>query len=324
MTAQPPGARGHAALGAGAEFDRIRAMLERLGGRASPSGDDCAFVDLGGETLAISTDMVVEGTHFRAGWLSPPEIGWRAGAAALSDLAAVAAVPKGVLASVGAPRGWSESVLADLLEGIGTAAASVGASVWGGDLVRSDRLVVDLVVVGVVGGGAGEAVRRSTGRVGDTLWVTGVLGGPLAALRAWQAGREADPSARERFVHPVPRVREAQWLRDRGATALIDLSDGLFGDAGHVAAASGVRCAVELERLPLHGSAESRRDALLSGEEYELLVALPRDFGDDDATEFADQFDLPLTRIGELREGTGVVVMEGGEPVEVGGGYGHY
>ena len=196
--------------------------------------------------------------------------------------------------------------------------------------------MLDLVVVGSVGGRtagqavdggvrtAGRAVRRSGGRVGDRLWVTGRLGGPLAAIRAWESGKEPDLAARERFVRPVPRIAEAQWLRDRGATAMIDLSDGLYGDAGHLAAASGVSCMIETERLPKHPSAESPEDALVSGEEYELLVAMPEEFEGKDASEFAQQFALPLTHIGRLEEGKGVIVMEGGNPLEVGNGFQQY
>jgi len=311
----------HIRLGAGGEFDRIRGILERLGDRAGPSGDDCAIVTIGSETIAVSTDIVVEGTHFRAGWLSPNEIGWRAAAAACSDLAAVAAEPKGVLASIGAPAGWSSEVLADLMDGVAAVAESIGASVWGGDLVRSDRLVIDLTVIGRIGREAGRAVRRSGGQVGDRLWVTGQLGGPLAALRAWEEGREPDPSARERFAHPVPRIAEAEWLRDRGASAMIDLSDGLLGDAGHVAAASDVQCAIEIERVPVHPAAGASADALVSGEEYELLVAMPGDFGEDDRAEFQEQFHLPLTQIGQARAGQGAVVLRDGEPMDIGDGF---
>jgi thiamine-monophosphate kinase len=307
----------HIPLGPGGEFDRIRGILERLGDRAAPSGDDCAIVDIGAERIAISTDIVIEGTHFRAGWLSPEEIGWRAAAAACSDLAAVAAEPRGVLTSVGAPAGWSSKTLSDLLDGVGAVAESIGAKVWGGDLVRSDRLVIDMTVVGTVG----QAVRRSGGRVGDRIWVTGQLGAPLAALRAWEEGKEPEASARERFAHPIPRIVEAQWLRDRGAEAMIDLSDGLLGDAGHLAASSNVQCAIEIERVPVHAAAGASADALVSGEEYELLVAMPEEFDESQSREFAVLFDLSLVQIGEIREGEGVIVLEKGEPMQLDEGF---
>ncbi|MDH3456961.1 MAG: thiamine-phosphate kinase [Gemmatimonadota bacterium] len=311
------GSVSHTALGPGGEFDRIRAVLKRLGLRAASSGDDCALVTIGDQHLAISTDLAIEGTHFRAGWLRPDEIGWRAGAAALSDLAAVGATPLGVLASVGAQLDWPEEFLADLMEGVGAAAHAVGATVWGGDLVRSERLVIDLMVVGR----ADVPVLRAGARPSDGLWVTGALGAPHAAVRSWEEGREPDAGARERFAHPVPRVTEAHWLRDSGATAMIDVSDGLVGDAGHLAAASSVKCVIESERVPVHGAADAPHDALVSGEEYELLATLPAGFSTEDATRFEEQFGLALTRVGSVRDGSGVLLLEASHPVDVPAGF---
>ncbi len=307
----------HTRLGPGGEFDRIRAVFERLGSRAASSGDDCALVTIGDEHLAISTDLAIEGTHFRLGWLAPDEIGWRAGAAALSDLAAMAATPLGVLASVGAHADWPEEFLADLMDGVGAAADAVGAGVWGGDLVRSERLVIDVTVVGRTD----RPVLRRGARVGDALWVTGALGGPLAAVRAWQEGREPDAGARERFARPVPRVAEAGWLREHGATAMIDVSDGFMGDAAHLAAASAVQCVIESERVPVHGAADAPRDALVSGEEYELVVTLPTGFSVDDAAQFEQKFGVSLTRVGSIRDGAGVVLLEAGRPAVVPEGF---
>lgn len=308
----------HTSLGAGAEFDRIRALWERLGSRAAPAGDDCAIVRIGTGQFAVSTDLAVEGTHFELGWLSHAELGWRAASAALSDLAAVAAEPLGVLASVGVPSAWDEQTVADLMDGIGNAAHAVEATVWGGDLVRSERLVIDMTVVGTVT----RPVRRSGATPGDALWVTGALGGPLAALRAWSAGREPDLLARERFAHPVPRIAEARWLEAAGARAMIDLSDGLVADAGHLAAASGVACRIDRESVPVHAAAGSADDALVSGEEYELLVALPPSFAH--GVDFVEQFAVPFTRIGSVERGSGVHVCAGGSPVDPPQGFRHF
>jgi len=213
-----------------------------LGDAVVGAGDDCAIVELGAERLALSIDLSVEGVHFRLGWMSPAEVGWRAAAAALSDLAAVAASPSGILVSLGVPDGWPEEHVAEVMEGAAAAARATGAVVWGGDLIRNQRLIVDVAVVGKV---EGRPVLRRGARVGDELWVTGALGGPAAALKAWEARQEPDAMARERFARPTPRVAEARWLRDRGATALIDLSDGLVADATHLAAASLVRCTID-------------------------------------------------------------------------------
>jgi len=304
----------HTALAPGGEFDRIRRALTRLGSVAVGVGDDCAFVEIGAERLALSCDLTLEGTHFRTGWLSPEEIGWRATAAALSDLAAVAAEPLGVLLSVALPSGWPEEHFADLVGGAGEAARAVGAVIWGGDLVRGDRVAVDVTVAGRL---AGEPVRRSGAAVGDELWVTGALGGPFCAVAAWDAGQEPVRTARARFAHPVPRVTEALWLREHGARAMIDVSDGLVADAGHLAAASGVGWAIDPDRVPLHPAAEVVQEALASGEEYELLVALPAGQGAALAEAFRGQFGLPLTRVGTAEREPGVRVLRAGKPVEL-------
>ncbi len=307
----------HTALGSGGEFDRIRAIWRRLGEQASPAGDDCALVSVGGIPLAISTDVTIEGTHFQAGWLSPTELGWRATAAALSDLAAVAAEPAGVMVSLGVSAEWPEEMVAQLMEGVGEAAAAVGASVWGGDLVGSERLVIDVTVIGR----ADAPVRRKGAEVGDALWVTGRLGAPAAALAAWSEGVDPDRDARERFVRPPPRIEEARWLRDRGAKAMVDLSDGLLGDAGHLAAASGVRLVVERELVPVHPAAGAAERALVSGEEYELLAALPSGVSADEAAAFEATFALPLTRLGRVEQGSGVTLVAHGVPVDPPTGY---
>lgn len=309
------------ALGPGGEFDRIRAIWRRLGSQVSGAGDDCAIVELGGERLALSVDLSIQDVHFRLGWLSAEEIGWRAAAAALSDLAAVAATPRGVLVSLSVPGEWPEEHVADLMEGAAGAAGAVGAVVLGGDLTRSERVIVDVAVLGVL---EGQPVLRRGAAPGDELWVTGSLGGPLAALRAWEARRQPDAAARERFVRPAPRVAEARWLRDRGARAMIDLSDGLVADATHLAAASVVRCTIDADRVPRHASATEAMDPLVGGEEYELLVALPPGQGDSRGSEFKDRFGIPLTRIGVLEAGEGVRVVKDGRPVEVAGAFRHF
>jgi thiamine-monophosphate kinase len=170
----------HEPLGAGREFDLIRRFWSVLGDRAAPSGDDCALVDLGGTTLAISSDLSIEGTHFHLGWLQAHEVGYRACAAALSDVAAVGGTPLGVLVSLGVPTDMAEQLAADVMDGVGEAVADVSTTVLGGDVVRATALTLDVVAVGR----AERPVRRSGAGAGDELWVTGTLGGPHAALAA--------------------------------------------------------------------------------------------------------------------------------------------
>lgn len=310
-------ARAALRLGVGGEFDRLRAIFRALGRGAGGRdlGDDCALVPLDQRTLAISIDLSLEGVHFRTDWLSFREIGWRATAAALSDLAAEGAQPTGMLVSLGAPGTGHRatghaSPAAQIMSGVGAAARSVGARVLGGDLVRSPRYLVDVCVLGFVA----RPVRRSGARPGDGLWVTGRLGGAGHAVRELAARRRMRPALRRRFAHPLPRIAAGRWLARHGARAMIDISDGLAGDAGHVAAASGVRLEIALERLPCWPGATPRR-AAQSGEEYELLVALPRRFGERDARAFRRATGLPLTRIGACAAGHGVRMTENGKQI---------
>ena len=235
-------------LGPGAEFDLIRRFLESEGElppqvRVGP-GDDAAVIDGG---WVISTDLSVEDVHFRRAWLSDEEIGYRAGAAAISDLAAMAATPVALLLSLAAPRDGTvdpEAVHA----GVRSIAGSVGASVIGGDFSRSPGpLVLDVVVLGCTA----WPVLRDGAEPGDDVWVTGALGASAAAVHAWEAGEEPSAELRTAYAAPMPRVAEACCLVEHEVVdALIDLSDGLVGDLGHVAAASGVQITIETRCVP--------------------------------------------------------------------------
>ena len=279
-------------MGQGAEFDAIREVLVRLGDRAAGVGDDAAeLVVPRGERIVVTVDAAVENVHFRRDWLTAREIGVRAAAGAVSDLAAMAATPLGLLVAVTLPTKW-RSELADIMDGVGEVAAMVKAPVIGGNLSRGDSLTITITAVG----SAFTALRRDGARAGHRLYVTGRLGGPGAALRAWRDGREPDPEHRRRVASPAPRIAEARWLAAAGATAAVDISDGLAGDAGHLAAASGADVELHLERLPLVAGV-SPLEAAASGEEYELLIAAP---GELDVDAFADRFGVPLTAIGTV------------------------
>ncbi len=316
----------HIPLGPGGEFDRIRAITAGLGMAAGDLGDDCALITLGGTILAVSIDASVEDVHFRTDWLSFPEIGWRATAAALSDLAADGAQPLGVLVSLGLPDDGKRTRTpangedaVEIMRGVGAAVQSEGAKVLGGDLVRADKYFVDVCVLGT----AEQPVRRAGAHVGDGLWVTGTLGGVKLALRELLAGRRPDPEVMQRFARPVPRIAAGRWLAANGATAMIDISDGLGGDAAHLAAASGIGFEIALERVPSWPGVEPLL-AATSGEEYELLVTLPPAFGEAEAHRFRQAHDLALTRIGVCRVGRGVGFTDRGAPVAVPAGYDHF
>ncbi len=301
-------------LGEGREFDLIRrfypAPAEPRPDVPVGPGDDCAVV--AGSGIALSSDMSVEGVHFRRDWMSPREIGYRAAAAALSDLAAVAARPIGVLVSLGLPEGDAGAPAVELMAGVREVAESVGGAVLGGDVTRSPGpLVVDVTVVGE----APRPVLRSGARRGDEVWVTGELGAPAAALRSLLRGEAPSPAARARFVRPAPRVREALWLRERGVLrAMVDLSDGLAGDAAHLAAASGGAVLLSPEMIPVHpaarAAAEDEEDALrlavAGGEEYELCFAAAVGSVAPHVAAFERETGVRLTPVGRIGGGDGV------------------
>jgi thiamine-monophosphate kinase len=320
-------------MGGGGEFDLIRSLVgpdwtPPYGVRIGP-GDDCAV--LGGGVVA-STDMAVEGVHFRFDWVSREEAGYRAAAAALSDLAAVAAEPLGVLLSMALPGTEPAKTAKALQAGIDHACERQGTRVLGGDLARSpDRVVLGLTVLGRTE----EPVLRSGVRPGHEIWVTGRLGGSAAAVELWESGQTPSPELRADFASPQPRIREALWLAERVPLGgLIDLSDGLAGDAGHLAAASGVSIHLDPAAIPLHpglpvvsGDHRSALDlALGGGEDFELCLSVPPGSLDDWLEPFQESFGLSLAKVGSAVEGEGVwLAGEGGESLSsVPRGFNHF
>ena len=312
------------ALGPGAEFDRIRRIVTALGPAAGPIGDDCAVIPEGPGQLVVSTDLSVEGVHFRTEWLTLREIGWRAAASALSDLGAEGASTVGVLVSLGVPTQASAADPVELMAGVGEAVASTGGAVLGGDLSRADQWLGDVVVLRR----AERPVTRAGARPGDGIWMSGSLGGARAALAAWRRGEDPPPAARESFAHPRPRLAVGRALAAAGASAMLDVSDGLGGDCGHLAAASACALDIQLDLLPLHPDVVAAANAArlapahfaaLGGEDYELLAALPPSFGEEDAATLSRETGVPLTRIGTVNQGTGVSFHLGGVEVTLRG-----
>lgn len=311
-------ARSWAKMGPGVEFDLIRRMASRWGDLVQSAGDDAAIIEPEhGARLVASIDTSVEGVHFRREWLSLAETGFRATTAALSDLAAMAAEPVGLLIAATIPAGVAETI-EELADGIGQAARDSGCPIIGGDLTGGDRISLTMTVIGA----ADPPVGRGGASAGNSVWVTGRLGAPGAALRALLSGELPSAEHWPRFAHPVARIAESRWLADRGATAMIDLSDGITSDARHIAAASGVALELDVSSIPCVPDVTARA-ACSSGEEYELLLTAPDEF---DAEEFESRFGIPLTKIGMVVEGDGaeVVFMEGEERVDLAAGYDHF
>jgi len=302
---------------AGGELD----LLRKIRGRAARSaragsirlgiGDDCALLGVGPrEEIAITTDLSIAGRHFRMEWHPPESVGHRTLARGLSDLAAMGARPVAAFLSLGVPReltvrkGCRASWVDRFFEGLFRLARAHQCPLAGGDLAESPVAVADIVLVGAVP--AKKALRRSGAQPGDSLYVTGALGGAaagLAKLAAWE-GKPASrrwtdpgraPAGLAVHLFPEPRITQGLTLQRRGlATAGIDLSDGLSTDLAHLCEESGVGAVVETRLLPVMEGA-SLEQAIHGGEDYELLFAarpsvrIPRSIGG-----------VPISRIGHI------------------------
>jgi thiamine-monophosphate kinase len=257
-------------LGLLAELER-RGLAERI-------ENDAAELD---EGRIVTQDALIEDVHFRLDWISWRDLGFRAAAVNLSDLAATGAEPDALIVSLGLPGKTALDDVVELYEGI----RETGVPVLGGDTTSADRVYLSVTALG-----RSERVPgRGGARPGDLIVVTGPLGGAGAAFRE------------HRYVRPPLRLAEGRGLAPT-AHAMLDVSDGLEPDLEHIAQRSGVRCVVELERVPLANGATI--EDLGFGEDYELLAAVP-----------SEAFHV----IGRCEEGDGVQLLRYGIPVELGG-----
>jgi thiamine-monophosphate kinase len=304
------------ALGPGKEFDIVRSLLAEWGQSAERIGDDAAILEVPkGEKLVVSTDTSLEGVHFRRDWLNHFEIGYRATAASLSDLAAMAARPLGLMIALTLPKGDRSEARA-IATGIREGASAVLCPIVGGDLSSGDVLSLTITALGSVA----RPISRAGAKPGQRVYVTGRLGGPAAALRAWNAGAQPSEQDRARFAHPIPRIEAAIGLAERGATSAIDVSDGLIADIGHLAAASKVCIEIDLARIP-RLTGVSPLEAASSGEEYEIVVTGP----EIDVDQFSSEFGLDLTEIGRVVAGSsGVALLNDGQRVTAPLGFDHF
>jgi thiamine-monophosphate kinase len=315
------------------EFDLIAAITELLpssGERVRlPSGDDAAVVEAGATTV-VSVDAIVDGVHFRLRPFGAQSVGRKALAAALSDLAAMGAAPGEAYVVVGAPPELPDEEMLGIAEGLAEVASREGVSVAGGDLVGSPVLIVSVTTIGYQPEG-GRLISRGGAKPGDLVAVTGELGGAAAALALLEESTDPEalsPELRDsllaRQLDPVPRIREGEALAAAGATAMIDISDGLGADAGHLARSSGCRLEIDLERVPVAegvaeiagGTGAALELAATGGEDYELLVTLPAESAEA-AADAVSRAGSTLTQIGYATDGQGVVLrLPGGGEIE--------
>ncbi|MGO9457045.1 MAG: thiamine-phosphate kinase [Acidimicrobiales bacterium] len=254
-----------------AAVGRIAAALRRATGPAPDTelwiGDDAAVVAAPRGPLVLATDAVVEGVHADLSLVTLGDLGWKALSAAVSDIGAMGARPLHALVAICAPPATD---LDALIEGVAEASAAWDCPVVGGDLSGAAQVVVSVAVTGVLEAGR-PPVTRAGASAGDVLVVTGPLGGSAAGLRLLRSGRGDGPLV-EAHRRPRPRLAEGRFAAEAGATAMIDVSDGLALDLHRLADASGV--GFLLDAVPVAPGARLD-EALGGGEDYELVVATP-------------------------------------------------
>lgn len=279
-------------------IDRIRRAA--LGGSPGRSiGDDCAVLQVPrGHEALVTTDFSLEGVHFRRDWHPPDAVGHRCLARGLSDIAAMGGTPRAAFLSLALPadlpQAWVDRFIAGLLK----LASWYSVRLAGGDTAQSpDGVLADIVVLGSVP--AGRAVLRSGARPGDFIFVTGTLGSAIAVLHRLREGEKLDPKSHPKHFYPEPRLAAGQFLRAKKlASAMIDISDGLSTDLGHICEESKTGALVYAESLPAAADKDGLTFALHGGDEYELLFTarpdrrIPRQIAG-----------VPVTRIGEIVRG---------------------
>ena len=294
--------------------DQLLAAINRVLSGAGPEvivgpGDDAAIVRPGSGELVLTTDAMVEGVHFRTDLTTPRDLGYKAIAVNVSDVAAMAASPRFALCALTLSTSIDAAWVVELAGGMRECCDEFALSLVGGNLSGGEEVSIVVTVTGEVV--RGRAVRRSGARPGHRLVVTGTLGGSAAGLRVASARSWSDEErdAIRRYMRPTPRVGEAGVLASHGVSSMMDISDGLALDLSRLCRASGTGARVELARIPAHPAA-TPSEALAGGEDYELLATLPDlDAVEGARSELREAFGVSLSDIGSIIE-TGLVAVD--------------
>lgn len=270
-------------------------------------GDDCSILRIPpGHEVLVTTDFSLEGMHFRREWHPPEVVGHRCLARGLSDIAAMGGEPIAAFLSLALPGKTKKAWVDRFLNGLLNLADAFHVTLAGGDTAESpDGVLADIVVIGSVP--KGKAIRRSGARPGDRVYVSGSLGGAAAAFKSLFSGRRLTPK------NPVPRIALGRFLREKKlASAMIDVSDGLSTDLGHICEESGVGAEIRADAIPLARIGRQKREvdlkfALHGGDDYELLFTAPQ------SNRIPQQIaGVPTTQVGKITRDKSVVLIDGG------------
>ena len=293
-------------------------------------GDDAAVWESGPGTRVLTTDTMVEGVHFRTDLASWRDIGWKALAVNLSDVAAMGCKPRISVVSLGLDADLDVEAVTELYEGMLDACDVYGGEIVGGDIVSSPVLFVTVAMVGDASTIDGPVLDRGAASAGDLIGVTGALGESAGGLRLLLAGDGGDAaeerSLARRHLRPSPRIEEGLQLRRLGVRAAMDVSDGLVADVGKMCAASGVGAIIDAGCIP--AGEQLRRTfpadwtdlALAGGEDYELVFTAPNETME----RAQDMLDTPVTVVGRIVDGEGVEVVGPSGVRTANGGWDHF
>lgn len=290
-------------------IQRIRRAAAGGAGSGQGIGDDCAVLPIPrGHEALVTTDFSLEGVHFRREWHSPDSVGHRCLTRGLSDIAAMGGTPRAILLSLALPAELEQEWVDRFIAGLLKLAKRFSVRLAGGDTAQSPAgVVADIVVLGSVP--TGKAVLRSGARPGDLLYVTGTLGSALADLNRLRGGEKLRPKSHAKHFYPEPRLGVGQFLREHKlASAMIDISDGLSTDLGHLCEESRTGAVVHAESLPAFPGKDGLRFALHGGDEYELLFTaspkrrIPKQIAG-----------VPVSRIGEIARGKQITLVTAGK-----------
>ncbi len=269
-------------------------------------GDDAAVIPHGDGFLLLTTDVMVDEVHFKRNWATPEEIGWKSVVVNLSDIAAMGGNPKHLLITLQLPNdlvdvGFVEGVYA----GINAVCETYDVSVIGGDTVSSNNLSISITAIGT---SQTEPLLRSGAKVGDDVWVSGVVGESFAGLQMLRGEIQGEPRFLEAHKKPTPQVELGKHLLENNlASSCIDISDGLISDATHIAESSNVLLEIDLDYIQTPKCKLSKLDLITGGEDYQLLFTAPKT-----ATEQLLASNFPLAKIGSVKEGRGALLLDAG------------